>query len=91
MNKELKYDSNQLIGKVRSCAPNSILVEIADYVFSHIEDVKKRPTALDVFELCKQDLQVGDYLRIEQGNGEWVIAQINHIKGEKDLWLSGLG
>jgi hypothetical protein len=54
------------IGRVISCAPASILVEVAD---------------LATFEQNKDMLQVGRYLKIAQGNTEFAIAIIINLKG----------
>jgi DNA helicase HerA-like ATPase len=54
------------IGQVISSAPSAILVEIND---------------LQIFEAHKNDLQIGRYLRIAQGNNDYTIAIIKNIKG----------
>jgi DNA helicase HerA-like ATPase len=66
------------IGQVISSAPSAILVEISD---------------LQTFEKSKEDLQIGRYLRIAQGNNDYTIAIIKNIKGtntadssEKPTW-----
>lgn len=58
------------IGQVISSAPNSISVEIAD---------------LKIFEENKRCLQVGRYLKIAEGNNDFVIAVINNVKGVNTL------
>lgn len=57
------------IGKVLSCAPQAIIVDITD---------------LHTFEACKEHLQIGRYLRIELGNRDSTIAVIKNIKGIVD-------
>lgn len=66
------------IGQVISSAPSAILVEISN---------------LQTFETSKEDLQIGRYLRIAQGNNDYTIAIIKNIKGtniadssEKPKW-----
>ena len=54
------------IGKVLSCAPGSIIVVVDD---------------LKVFEENKENLQVGRYLRIAQGNSDFTLAAIRNLKG----------
>lgn len=54
------------IGQVTSSAPDAILVEISD---------------LKTFESIKENLQIGRYLRIAQGNNDYTIAIIRNIKG----------
>ena len=58
--------TNNKIGKVLSCAPESIIVLI---------------DKLTVFENHKGNLQVGQYLRIAQGNNDFTIAAIRNIRG----------
>ena len=60
------YTSKEELGQVLSCAPGGIIVEISD---------------LKTFEAHKQDLQVGRYLKIAQGNNDFTIAIITNIKG----------
>ncbi|MFP2903505.1 ATP-binding protein [Pyxidicoccus sp. 3LFB2] len=57
------------IGRVVSCAPNSIIVEISD---------------LQIFEEHKQRLQVGKYIQIADGNRDYVLAVIRNITGIND-------
>ena len=65
------------IGQVLSSAPNSIQIEILD---------------LKTFEENKERLQIGRYLRIAEGNNDFVIGLIKNIKGtdtvkdEKPAW-----
>ena len=66
------------IGQVISSAPSAILVEISD---------------LKTFESSKENLQIGRYLSIAQGNNDYTIAIIKNIKGtntadpsEKPKW-----
>ncbi len=54
------------IGKVLSCSPESIVVLVED---------------LKLFEEHKTDLQVGQYLKIAQGNSDFTIASIRNIRG----------
>lgn len=54
------------VGQVLSCAPECILVAI---------------DSLEVFEGRKEDLQVGRYLQIAQGNNDYTIASIRNLKG----------
>lgn len=54
------------IGQVISSSPQSIIVEIAD---------------LKVFEDNKDSLQIGRYLKIAEGNNDYVIAIIKNLKG----------
>ena len=54
------------IGQVISSAPSAISVEISD---------------LQTFESSKENLQIGRYLRIAQGNNDYTIAIIKNIKG----------
>ena len=54
------------IGQVTSSAPGSIIVEIAD---------------LKTFEENKGKLQIGRYLKIAEGNNDYVIAVIKNIRG----------
>ncbi len=53
------------IGKVISSSPSSILVDILD---------------LETFENNKNALQIGRFLKIAQGNNDYVIAVIKNIK-----------
>jgi len=62
------------IGQVTSSAPDAILVEISD---------------LQTFESIKDNLQIGRYLRIAQGNNDYTIAIIRNIKGTNTLDSSG--
>jgi energy-coupling factor transporter ATP-binding protein EcfA2 len=55
------------IGQVTSSAPNLIIVQIQDLV---------------VFEANKQNFQVGSYLKISEGNTDFVVAMIRNIKGD---------
>ncbi len=54
------------IGQVISSAPNCIIVEIQD---------------LSIFEENKNNLQIGCYLKIAQGNQDYTITVINNLKG----------
>jgi Cdc6-like AAA superfamily ATPase len=54
------------VGQVISSAPSAISVEISD---------------LQTFESSKENLQIGRYLRIAQGNNDYTIAIIKNIKG----------
>ena len=54
------------IGQVLSSAPDTIVVEV---------------TCLQIFEENKADLQVGDFLKIAQGNNDFAIAVIKNLKG----------
>lgn len=54
------------IGQVMSSAPNSIVVEISE---------------LPIFEEHKSNLQIGDYLKIAQGNNDYTIVVIKNLKG----------
>ncbi|MDO8802791.1 MAG: DUF87 domain-containing protein, partial [Elusimicrobiota bacterium] len=58
--------STNKIGQVLSCAPGAIVVVVDD---------------LKVFEEHKENLQVGRYLRIAQGNSDFTVAAIRNIKG----------
>ncbi|AFM23342.1 ATP-binding protein [Desulfomonile tiedjei] len=66
--------STNKIGQVLSCAPNSIIIEIAD---------------LGTFEKHKSDLQIGRYLKIAQGNNDYTIAAIKTLKGVNDSDRNG--
>lgn len=57
------------IGRVLSCAPQAIIVEVND---------------LHTFEGSKEFLQIGRYLRIELGNRDYTLAVIKNIKGIVD-------
>ncbi len=57
--------TNNKIGQVLSCAPESIIVLIK----------------LTEFENHKENLQVGQYLRIAQGNNDFTMAAIRNIRG----------
>lgn len=65
------------IGQVLSSAPDSIQIAISD---------------LKIFEENKERLQIGRYLRIAEGNHDFVIGLIKNIKGtnaikdEKPAW-----
>lgn len=54
------------IGSVLSCAPEAVVVVV---------------DSLDVFEKNKENLQVGRYLKIAQGNHDFTIVTIRNIKG----------
>ncbi|KVT04158.1 ATPase [Burkholderia sp. MSMB1078WGS] len=54
------------IGAVLSCAPEVIVVAV---------------DSLEVFEKNKENLQVGRFLKISQGNHDFTIATIRNIKG----------
>lgn len=58
--------STNSIGKVLSCSPEAIIVMIDD---------------LKVFEDHKAALQVGQYLRIAQGNNDMTVATIRNVRG----------
>lgn len=55
------------IGQVTSSAPNLIIVQVQD---------------LEAFEANKRDFQVGSYLKISEGNLDFVVAMIKNIKGD---------
>ncbi|AGO55970.1 putative p-loop ATPase [Serratia plymuthica 4Rx13] len=54
------------IGTVLSCAPEAVLVAV---------------DSLEVFETNKENLQVGRFLKIAQGNHDFTIVTIRNIKG----------
>jgi DNA helicase HerA-like ATPase len=54
------------IGQVLSCAPEAIVVIVDD---------------LKAFEENKANLQVGQYLRIAQGNNDFTVASIRNVTG----------
>jgi Cdc6-like AAA superfamily ATPase len=56
------------IGFVVSSAPDTIAVEISE---------------LNVFEDNKEFLQIGRYLKIAQGNKDFIIAVIKNLRGDK--------
>jgi hypothetical protein len=58
--------STSSIGQVLSCAPESIVVAV---------------DGLKVFEEHKENLQVGRYLRIAQGNSDFTVAVIRNVRG----------
>lgn len=58
------------IGQVVSSSPNSILVDIQD---------------LKTYEDNKETLQIGRFLKIAQGNNDYVIAIIKNIRGSNTL------
>jgi hypothetical protein len=60
------HTSKEELGQVLSCAPGGIIVEVSE---------------LKTFEAYKQDLQIGRYLKIAQGNNDFTIAIITNIKG----------
>ena len=55
------------IGQVLSCSPEGIIIEI---------------DSLKVFEENKSSLQVGQYVKIAQGNNDFTIAAIRNVKGD---------
>lgn len=57
--------SNDQIGEVYESSPNSIVV----FIRTH-ED----------FDRNKKDLQIGKYLKIQQGNNDYIVAQIQNVK-----------
>src|SRR5487761_468828 len=57
------------IGHVLSCSPSAIVVEIH---------------SLSSFESNKDRLQIGQYLRIAQGNNDFVIATIKNVTGKNE-------
>lgn len=57
------------VGTVTSSAPDKILIEIDD---------------LQTFEKNKSSLQVGKFLKIEDGNHNFAVALINNISGQKN-------
>ncbi|MEQ5177214.1 ATP-binding protein [Proteus genomosp. 6] len=66
------------IGSVLSCAPEAVVVAVDN---------------LELFEKYKENLQVGRFLKIAQGNHDFTIATIRNIKGtntttpdEKPVW-----
>ncbi|MDR9740758.1 ATP-binding protein [Proteus terrae] len=66
------------IGSVLSCAPEAVVVAVDN---------------LELFEKYKENLQVGRFLKIAQGNHDFTIATIRNIKGtntttpdEKPAW-----
>ena len=63
------------IGQVLSCAPEGIIVGIDD---------------LSIFEENKISLQVGRFLKIAQGNNDYVIAVIRNIKGSEKTDENGI-
>lgn len=58
--------STNKIGQVLSCAPGAIVVVVDN---------------LKVFENHKENLQVGQYLKIAQGNNDFTVATIRNLKG----------
>jgi uncharacterized protein len=58
--------STNSIGQVLSCSPDAIVILIED---------------LKIFEEHKAALQVGRYLRIAQGNNDFTVAAIRHVRG----------
>lgn len=58
--------STNSIGQVLSCSPGAIVILIE---------------SLQAFESNKEALQVGQYLRIAQGNHDFTIASIRNIRG----------
>jgi hypothetical protein len=62
--------STNKIGQVISSSPDSILVDIKD---------------LKTYEENKDVLQIGRFLKIAQGNNDYVIAIIKNIKGSHSL------
>ncbi len=58
--------STNKLGQVLSCSPEAIVVVVDD---------------LKTFEEHKENLQVGRYLRIAQGNSDFTIATIRNVKG----------
>ena len=58
--------STSSIGQVLSCAPEAIIVAV---------------DGLKVFEEHKENLQVGRYLRIAQGNSDFTVAVIRNVRG----------
>lgn len=56
------------IGQVLSSAPNSIIVEVVN---------------LKTFEENKEHFQIGRYLKIAQGNKDFVVAMIKNVQGIK--------
>ncbi|PAU79789.1 ATPase [Halovibrio salipaludis] len=58
--------STNSIGKVLSCSPEAIIVLVDD---------------LQVFEEHKEELQVGRFLQIAQGNHDFTIASVRNIRG----------
>ncbi len=67
--------STNNIGKVLSCAPEAIIVEI---------------DGLALFEQHKGSLQVGRFLKIAQGNHDFTIATIRNIKGVTSIGSDSL-
>lgn len=69
--------SNEMqIGRVLKSNSQFITVEIVDR-----ETSEGKKTAQTIFEENKESLQVGDYLKIAQGNRDSVIAVITNISG----------
>lgn len=54
------------IGAVLSCSPEAVIVAV---------------DCLETFETNKENLQVGRFLKIAQGNHDFTIATIRNIKG----------
>jgi len=67
--------STNKIGQVIWSSPECIKIEIVD---------------LKIFEENKEILQVGRFLKIAQGNNDFVIAIINNIKGYNKTDDSGI-
>ena len=62
------------IGAVLSCAPEAVVVAV---------------DSLEVFETNKENLQVGRFLKIAQGNHDFTIVTIRNIKGTNTTTLEG--
>jgi uncharacterized protein len=62
------------IGQVTASSPNSVIIQIDD---------------LSTFESSKEGLQVGSYLKIAEGNHNFIIAMIKNIKGDYKVTDSG--
>ncbi len=65
MSSTLTHTMNS-IGSVLSCSPGLITVLVK---------------SLEVFEQCKHQLQIGQYLKIAQGNVDFCIVAIRNIRG----------
>lgn len=61
-----KVNVNTRVGQVMSCSPGIITVLVDD---------------LGIFEKHKLELQIGRYLKIQQGNNDFTIASICNIRG----------
>lgn len=59
-------ENNSSIGQVISCSPGLITVFIE---------------SLDIFEKYKPSLQIGRYLKIQQGNNDFTVAAICNVRG----------